>query len=52
MVGNSGYYHNLWVNTGRSTLEWRMACGSGRFVSDLITGRLPCIEHEDLSIDR
>ncbi|ACL56101.1 D-amino acid dehydrogenase [Methylobacterium nodulans] len=42
-------YDNLYTNTGHGTLGWTMACGSGRLLADLITGRAPEIAHEDLS---
>ena len=52
IIGNSGRYDNLWLNTGHGTLGWTMSCGSGRLVSDLISGRRPNIEYQDLSIER
>ncbi len=52
VVGPAGRYRNLWLNTGHGTLGWTMACGSGRLVADLIAGRRPNIEHEDLSLAR
>jgi D-amino-acid dehydrogenase len=45
-------YRNLFLNTGHGTLGWTMACGSGRLIADLVTGRRPEIEHEDLAIGR
>ncbi len=52
VVGHSGPYTNLWLNTGHGTLGWTMACGSGRLVADLITGKRPNIEYQDLSLAR
>lgn len=43
---------NLYLNTGHGTLGWTMACGSGRLVSDLVSGKRPEIGTEGLSIDR
>ncbi len=43
---------NLHLNTGHGTLGWTMACGSGRLLADLVTGRKPEIEAADLAIDR
>jgi len=43
---------NLFLNTGHGTLGWTMACGSGRLIADLIGGRVPEIEHQDLSLAR
>ncbi len=45
-------YPNLWLNTGHGTLGWTMACGSGALLADLITGRTPNIEHQDLALSR
>ncbi|MBY0330647.1 MAG: D-amino acid dehydrogenase [Acetobacteraceae bacterium] len=45
-------YRNLFLNTGHGTLGWTMACGSGRLLADLVTGRTPDIEHADLAIGR
>lgn len=43
---------NLYLNTGHGTLGWTMACGSGRVLADLISGRKPEIDVSELSIDR
>ena len=43
---------NLWLNTGHGTLGWTMSCGSGALLADLISGRRPNIEHEDLAVAR
>ncbi len=43
---------NLYLNTGHGTLGWTMACGSGRLLADVISGRQPDIPHDDLSVDR
>jgi D-amino-acid dehydrogenase len=43
---------NLHLNTGHGTLGWTMACGSGRLLADLVTGRKPEIEATDLSLAR
>ena len=32
---------NLYLNTGHGTLGWTMACGSGRVLADLVSGRTP-----------
>jgi D-amino-acid dehydrogenase len=45
-------YANLFLNTGHGTLGWTMACGSGRLLADLITGRQPEIAHDDLALSR
>lgn len=43
---------NLWLNTGHGTLGWTMACGSARFLSDLISGNTPEIRHDDYAVSR
>jgi D-amino-acid dehydrogenase len=45
-------YANLFLNTGHGTLGWTMACGSGRLLADLVTGRRPEIAHDDLALAR
>jgi D-amino-acid dehydrogenase len=45
-------YANLFLNTGHGTLGWTMACGSGRLLADLVTGRNPDIAHDDLALAR
>ena len=45
-------YGNLHLNTGHGTLGWTMACGSGRVLADLLSGRKPEIDVSELSIDR
>jgi D-amino-acid dehydrogenase len=52
VLGRSGKYPNLFLNTGHGTLGWTMAAGSGRVLSDLISGRQPEIETADLSLSR
>jgi D-amino-acid dehydrogenase len=32
---------NLYLNTGHGTLGWTLACGSGRALADLVSGRKP-----------
>lgn len=45
-------YANLFLNTGHGTLGWTMACGSGKLLADMMTGRPLEIRSEGLSIDR
>jgi D-amino-acid dehydrogenase len=45
-------YDNLFLNTGHGTLGWTMAAGSGKLLSDLITGVRPEISTEGLDIGR
>jgi D-amino-acid dehydrogenase len=43
---------NLYLSTGHGTLGWTMACGSGRVLADLLSGRKPEIETADLALSR
>jgi D-amino-acid dehydrogenase len=45
-------YGNLFLNTGHGTLGWTMACGSGRVVADLVSGRPPAVSLEGLELAR
>jgi D-amino-acid dehydrogenase len=45
-------YANLYLSSGHGTLGWTMACGSGRLLADLISGRKPEIAHVDLALGR
>ena len=46
IIGRSRY-PNLFVSTGHGTLGWTMACGSGRLLADLVSGRAPEIDAAD-----
>lgn len=37
-------YPNLFLNTGHGTLGWTLACGSGRILADIVSGRRPEID--------
>ena len=43
LVGGTRY-RNLFLDTGHGTLGWTMACGSGRALSDLVSGRRPEVD--------
>jgi D-amino-acid dehydrogenase len=45
-------YSNLHLNTGHGTLGWTMACGSGRVLADLLSGRKPEIDASELAMGR
>ena len=45
-------YSNLHLNTGHGTLGWTMACGSGRVLADLLSGRKPEIDASELAFSR
>ena len=45
-------YGNLHLNTGHGTLGWTMACGSGRVLADMQSGRKPDIDASELALSR
>ena len=45
-------YSNLLLNTGHGTRGWTIACGSARYLADLVDGRTPAIDPEGLDISR
>jgi D-amino-acid dehydrogenase len=45
-------YSNLHLNTGHGTLGWTMACGSGKVLADLMSGRKPDIDVSELVVSR
>jgi D-amino-acid dehydrogenase len=51
LIGRSRL-QNLYLNTGHGTLGWTMACGSGRVVADLISGKVPEIDLAALGPER
>jgi D-amino-acid dehydrogenase len=42
----------LWLNTGHGTLGWTMACGSGRLLADMMTGKQSVVPVEDFGLKR
>jgi D-amino-acid dehydrogenase len=45
-------YPNLHLHTGHGTLGWTMACGSGRLLADMLSGRTPEIDVSELTVER
>ena len=43
LIGASRY-PNFFLNVGHGTLGWTLACGSGRLLADLVSGRAPIID--------
>ncbi|MER8593196.1 D-amino acid dehydrogenase [Mesorhizobium sp. M1182] len=41
-------YDNLHLDTGHGHLGWTMACGSGKFLADVVAGRKPEIDPQGL----
>jgi D-amino-acid dehydrogenase len=51
-VVGATHFDNLYLNTGHGTLGWTMACGSGRYLADLMAGVAPQISSEGLDVSR
>lgn len=51
VIGATGI-QGLYLNTGHGTLGWTMACGSGRVLADVVSGRTPEIDATALGIER
>ena len=45
-------YQNLYLNTGHGILGWTMACGSGKLLADIISGRTAEIDLSGLTLAR
>ncbi|RAU21401.1 amino acid dehydrogenase [Paramagnetospirillum kuznetsovii] len=45
-------FSNLWLNTGHGTLGWTMACGSGRLIAAMISGKPTEVSLDGLSMQR
>ncbi len=39
---------NLYLNSGHGTLGWTLACGSGRALADIVSGRTPQVQFDFL----
>ncbi len=47
-----GRHRNLFFNSGHGHMGWTMACGTARIVADLMTGRMPSLDLEGLTLKR
>src|SRR5438270_900508 len=47
-----GRHRNLVFNCGHGHMGWTMACGTARIVTDLMTGRMPDLDLEGLTVRR
>jgi D-amino-acid dehydrogenase len=45
-----GHHRNLFFNCGHGHMGWTMACGTARIVADLMTGRMPDLDVEGLTV--
>jgi D-amino-acid dehydrogenase len=51
LLGESGV-PRVYLNVGHGSTGWTMACGSAQIVSDIVTGRVPEIDLEGLTLAR
>lgn len=47
-----GRHRNLFLNCGHGHMGWTMACGTARIVTDLMTGRMPDLDLDGLTLRR
>jgi len=52
LIGRTRRYPNLYLNTGHGTLGWTEACGSGRALADIVSGRTPEVDYRFLGLER
>jgi D-amino-acid dehydrogenase len=45
-------HRNLFLNCGHGHMGWTMACGTARILSDLMTGRMPDLDLDGLTLRR
>jgi D-amino-acid dehydrogenase len=45
-------HRNLFLNCGHGHMGWTMACGTARIVADLMTGRMPELDLDGLTVRR
>lgn len=43
---------NLYLDTGHGSLGWTLACGSGRAIADIVSGKRPEIDLTGFEVDR
>lgn len=43
---------NLYLSAGHGSNGWTQACGTGRIVADVVSGRVPAIEIDGLTMER
>ena len=52
LIGRTARCSNLYLNTGHGTLGWTEACGSGRALADIVSGKPPEVEYHFLGTER
>lgn len=45
-------YSNLYLNCGHGSNGWTQACGTGKIVADIVSGRQPEVDLDGLTVDR
>ena len=45
-------FANLFINAGHGSNGWTQACGSGRIISDVVSGRPPGLDLTGFGLDR
>ena len=45
-------FDNLYLNVGQGSNGWTQACGCGRIIADLVTGRTPEIALDGFEVER
>lgn len=50
LIGRFGLA-NLFLNTGHGTLGWTQACGSGRAIADIVSGRVPDVDFRFIGLE-
>lgn len=45
-------YTNLYLNCGHGSSGWTQACGTGKIVADVVSGRQPDVDLDGLTVDR
>jgi len=51
LVGPTGL-RNVYVNIGHGASDWAMAAGSGKLIADIVSGHIPDIDMEGLTLAR
>jgi D-amino-acid dehydrogenase len=50
LIGRTSRHRNLYINTGHGTLGWTEACGSGRALADIVSGKTPDVAYRFLGV--
>ena len=50
LIGRFGFA-NLFLDAGHGTLGWTQACGSGRAIADIVSGRIPDVDFRFIGLE-